>query len=99
MRVACRAREEGGKKAMQWYEDDHMGWMGGWMGIWWLLLVSVLIGLVLWALARSARNSHARSESPEDILKRRYASGEIGRETYQQMLIEVKEPGRQSHAS
>lgn len=84
---------------MDWYESDQMGWMAGWMGIGWLLVVSTLVGLVLWVLARSAQHSKARSESAEDILKRRYASGEIEHETYRRMLIELKESAGQSHAS
>jgi len=53
----------------------------GWMAIWWVL-GTVLIAALVWALLKSTRGpASGPSESPEDILKRRYAKGEIDRET------------------
>ncbi|MBZ0231438.1 MAG: hypothetical protein K8M05_03745 [Deltaproteobacteria bacterium] len=72
---------------MQWWNGDgHMGWMG----IWWII-GAALIALVVWALLRSSRGPrNTSSESPEHVLKRRYATGEIDHATYQQMLTELK---------
>lgn len=71
---------------MRWYGDGHMGSMG----IWWVL-GAALIALVVWALVRTPRGTmNGSSESPEQILKRRYAGGEIDHETYQRMLTELK---------
>jgi len=63
----------------------------GWMGIWWLL-GAVLISVLVWALVRTGHRRLAgpAAESPEDILKRRYARGEIDQETYRQMKAELK---------
>lgn len=62
----------------------------GSMGIWWIVGVA-LIALVAWALVRSSRGAmNGSSESPEQVLKRRYAGGEIDHETYQRMLTELK---------
>ena len=70
------------------------GWQGyghmGWLGIWWVLGAALIVGIV-WVLLRSARGPlRRRSAAPELILKRRYAKGEIDRETYQRMLAEIE---------
>lgn len=63
-----------------------MAW-GGMVGM--VLLWAVLIGLVVWAVTRllpARRESglpQAARETPEEILDRRFARGEIDLETYQ----------------
>ena len=69
-----------------------MGWYGGgmgygawmFMGLFWLVLLAV----VIWAVVRllPTRRDAGRSrevESPEEILDRRFARGELDLETYQ----------------
>src|SRR5512140_1459319 len=69
-----------------------MGWSGGgmgygawmFMGLFWLLL----LGLIIWAVVRllpDRRGDGARRDvdTPEDILDKRFARGEIDLETYQ----------------
>jgi putative membrane protein len=68
-----------------------MGWYGGgmgygawmFMGLFWL----VLLGLVIWAVVRllpDRRHDQRRDvDSPEEILDRRFARGEIDLDTYQ----------------
>lgn len=69
-----------------WNGDGHMGWMG----IWWIV-GAALIALVVWAVLRSSRGAmNGSSESPAQVLKRRYAKGEIDHATYQRMLTELK---------
>lgn len=60
----------------------------GWMGIWWLG-VPILIALFLWAVTRRG-GPKPRDEPPEQILKRRYAEGEIDREAYQRALADLR---------
>ena len=63
------------------------GWhMGGWMGFWWLFIVLVLIALVWFAVIAPRRSD----ESPEQAVKRRYANGEIDRETYERTLSDLR---------
>ncbi len=67
------------------------GWWGmGWMWIIWLLIIVVLVFLVRWLIV-STRNRSESSESPEQILKRRYARGEIDREEFEQKLRDLRE--------
>jgi putative membrane protein len=73
-----------------------MGWYGGgmgagawmFMGLFWL----VLLALIIWAVVRllpTREGGSGRSgpgpalESPEEILDRRFARGEVDLETYQ----------------
>ncbi len=62
-------------------------WMGGiiMMLFWVLILVAVVWGVV--HLARNAGQSQAipRNEAPLDVLKRRYAAGEITKEQFEEM--------------
>ena len=66
----------------------HNGWFGGMMGFG-LLFWVVIIVLVVWAvktLANSRDGSPAnRLNDAEEILKQRYARGEINREQFEQM--------------
>lgn len=71
---------------MHWFAG---GWHMGWMAIWWPL-GPVLIAFLVWTLLKGVRGSRGSSESPEEILKRRYAGGELDRETYLRMLSDLK---------
>lgn len=65
------------------------GWYMGWMAIFWL----VMVVLIVWLLLRAGGLSSApppSPDSPEMILKRRYASGEISEEDYRRMLQEIR---------
>lgn len=67
------------------------GWGAGWMMIMPLVWL-VLIGVVVWAVVRLARpgggevgpagTATTQRESPQEILDRRLATGEIDLETY-----------------
>ena len=68
----------------------NMGAMGWWMGLWWLFGLAVVVFLV-WLIARTASGSSGRAdETPEQILKRRYARGEIDREEYERRLTDIR---------
>ena len=68
----------------------HMGWMGSWMVVWWIAGLAVLM-LLVWIVARAAAGPPARTEeTPEQILKRRYARGEIDREDYERRLGDLR---------
>lgn len=56
------------------------------MWIIWILLIAVIVWLVI-AVSRQDRSPG--EPSPRDILDRRYARGEIDRETYERMRKEL----------
>lgn len=64
-------------------------WMGGMMIVWVVLLIGG-VWLVMW-LAR--RGSVTGSDSPEDILRQRYARGEIDRPTFERMMDDLRGGG------
>ncbi|MCU7731003.1 hypothetical protein ODJ79_45435 [Actinoplanes sp. KI2] len=72
---------------MGWYGGG-MGW-AGWlgMGLFWLALIAVIVLLVARLLPGTGPSDPGRSDprldSPEEILDRRFAHGEIDLDTYQ----------------
>ncbi len=68
-----------------------MGWGHGWgwvgallMGIVWVAVIVGIIALVRWLWAGGPRQGHGAEPSPLDILKARYARGEINKEEFEQ---------------
>lgn len=66
---------------------EHMAWMG----LWWIGGLALLV-LLVWAIVRAAGSSAAPrgEDSPEAILKRRYARGEVDREEYERRLTDLR---------
>ena len=64
---------------------DWMGSMGGFMGLGWIVILIAIVA-VIWLLMRGSLAGGAQTgrRSALDILKDRYASGEIGREEFEQ---------------
>lgn len=78
------------------------GMMMSWMWIFWILLFALVIGLVVvvvvllarrpWASATLAPNAPIQgAESPVEILKRRYAQGEIESKDFERMRRQLLE--------
>jgi len=62
--------------------------MGMWL--WWLVAIG-LIAVVVWAVIRSvSRAGNGATESPQDVLKRRYARGEIDKDEYEKRLQDLR---------
>jgi len=66
------------------YGWDQCGMLGG--GIIWILLL-ILIGLAIYFIA--GRPEQSGLETPLEILKKRHAKGEIGKEQFAQMKKEL----------
>ncbi len=68
-----------------------MGWFGPiMMLVFWGLIILVLILVVRWLWTSSQKKpEQSIQESPLDILKRRYASGEIDREEFEQKKTDL----------
>ena len=69
-----------------WPMDAHMSWM--WL--WWLFGLGLLV-LLVWAIARAGSSGSRRDEdTPEAILKRRYARGELDEQEYERRLNNLR---------
>lgn len=57
---------------------------GPWMIVVWIFVIAAIVLVVKWIAGGHGRDG-ALSRSPSDILRERYARGEIGREEYERM--------------
>ena len=71
---------------MNWSTGGHFGLMG----LWWILVLAAVVAAVWIAVAAGRDRRGGGPESPEQLLKGRYANGEIDRATYQRMLKELR---------
>ena len=83
---------------MMWNSDGgwgHGAFWGGWLMFFLMVLFIVAVIVAIVYLVRAAGDgtvqppSAGTSEPPRDILKRRYAAGEIEREEYLQKLSDL----------
>jgi putative membrane protein len=73
------------------------GMMGGGTGIWmifgmifWIVLIAGIVLLVIWAIQRSVGgDSNRPAESALEILKKRYARGEISKEEFEEKKRDI----------
>ncbi|MFQ6675948.1 MAG: SHOCT domain-containing protein [Fidelibacterota bacterium] len=61
------------------------GWGGGWLTMvsWWVLIILGIVFLVKLIVGQGSRE--AKGHSPLEIVKRRYAGGEITKEEFDQI--------------
>jgi putative membrane protein len=74
---------------MHWYMDGDCGW---WMWFGWLWMVifwGVIIGVVVAVVRRSGPASPRSESDPLQILRRRYAAGEIDDEEFRRRRDEL----------
>lgn len=70
---------------------------GGWllMSVLWVVLIAVIVWAVANLFPRGERNDEDLAERPEEILDRRFASGEIDPATYDALSAKL----RNAHAA
>ena len=68
-------------------------WMmsGMWLmsGLFWILIIAGTVLVVRWLAGRNNQGKSFTTESPLDVLKKRYAKGEIDAETFEQMKRDI----------
>ena len=71
---------------------DHMvgyGWYGG--GIMWIILIAIVAAVIYFILRQNPNwMGPAAKDSPIDILKRRYAAGEISKEEFESLKKDIE---------
>lgn len=70
------------------YGHDMNGWMFLWMtlaGALWIGITVLVVFTLSEGIGRRSRPEDAGPRSPADILKRRYASGELSEEEFRRM--------------
>ena len=78
---------------MMW---DYGGAWGAWMFLFMIVFVVAIVVAVVFLVrglsspGQAPRSSSPEGPSPKDILKRRYAAGEIDREEFQQRLHDLE---------
>lgn len=74
---------------------DHLWWGGGFlmMILWTVLLIAILIWIFKTIQNRSSRRTSTdlKQETSLDILKKRYARGEISKEEYDRIKKDLQE--------
>ena len=72
-----------------WHSGDGMGWWmvfgSVWMVFFWALIIWALVRL----FGRGEPTDGGHRESPVDIVRRRYARGEINREEFERLLKDL----------
>ena len=77
-----------------------MDWAGGsgWMGLGWIFMILIwvlvilgIVALVRWFATGSGDRREAQRKTPLEILRERYARGEIEREEYEQKRRDLME--------
>jgi putative membrane protein len=77
---------------MGWHWGDGAEWWGMGLGmVAWIILLAAAIGLVVWLVNRgNGQRSVDRGGSAEEILRHRFASGEIDAEEYKSRLAVLR---------
>jgi putative membrane protein len=71
---------------MHWFHGFGIAWT--WLA--WLAILGAVVWLALWAIRSGLGAPHDRRETAEEILKRRYAAGEIDDAEYERRLAELR---------
>jgi putative membrane protein len=63
------------------FDSGPMGWGMLWMGLWWILPILAIVVLAAWMMRMNGRK---QDQTALDILKTRYARGEIDQTEFEQ---------------
>ena len=88
--AANKPSEKGESEKMGSY--GYGGWMVfGWLSmlVFWAIVIVGIVAVIRWAGARNVPSSRGAGDTALEILKRRYASGEITKEQYEAMKRDI----------
>jgi putative membrane protein len=83
-----------------WHAGDGMGWWMLWGGLMMVLFWGAIIALIVWAVQAVGRREPSQTHVPQtgsptrtalDIVKERYAHGEISREEFEQIRRDLEQ--------
>ncbi len=69
--------------------SDHMWWGGMWIFPLLFFIILILVPLFLWQRGYSFKPPEDNSETPLEILKKRYARGELSKDQFDQMKRDI----------
>lgn len=72
------------------YHKHIPGWYIWYGGFRFLFLLLILIGVIIFLVLRNRKREEEPTETPLDILKKRYASGDISREEFIKIKKDLK---------
>ena len=80
-----------------WMNNNYYGGMWGFgplsiifMILWWVFIIAVIIGVIRWLVRGGHHRKWQNEKSPMEILKERYAKGEITKDEYQEVRKELE---------
>jgi len=82
---------------MMHWSSGMYGFEGHWPGVmivmmlFWILVIVGLAALARLAFPQAGHGTHPAPESPEQILKRRYAKGEIDKAAFEERRRDIRE--------
>lgn len=86
---------------MMWWGDGwSAGWGGAWAGmmlvhaLWWIFIVFAFVGFIRWLVSGDAGGRRFREDRAMDVLRERYARGEIGKEEFEERRQYLSAKGR-----
>ena len=72
--------------------DGGGGWMMAWMLVWLLIVIGVL-AVAVFAIVRFSSPRRDSRDDARDILRRRYAAGQVDKDEYLSRLADLDSPG------
>lgn len=70
------------------FHDMGFGWMGlGWL--FWLIVIAVIVYLIIKITNQKQTENVYPKETPLEILKKRYAKGEISKEEFERIKKDI----------
>ena len=77
------------KRILRVYEMNHFA-MGTGMWIFWIIVIVAVVLVAKLLIVGSSSQSIMKSESPLEILEKRYASGEVDKDEFESMKKELE---------